>query len=62
MKILIVPLPTYTFPFILNPKILKAFLKTFPPKWSLQVYLGPAKDKKCGKKSKKRGEDWEIEK
>ena len=38
-----------------NPKILKAFLKPFPPKWSL--LHAQHEKKKWGKKSKKRGEE-----
>ena len=47
---------TTHLPFLsYSPKILKAFLKPFPPKWSL---LNAQQEKKMwGKKSKKRGEE-----
>ena len=40
-----------------NPKILKAFLKTIPTK--MKPTKCPAREKKCGKKSEKRGEERE---
>ena len=41
-----------------NSKILKAFLKTFPPKWSL--INAQQKKKKWGRKSEKREEDRKL--
>ena len=50
----LVPLPTYPF-LSPNPKILKAFLKTFPTK--IKPTKCPAKETKWGKKIEKREEE-----